>query len=58
MIERQKEAIILMNGIQDETLVVLGYSSDWLSKGPGNVRKVVLTLQDTRFDVHGVRIKT
>lgn len=54
---RDEAVIYLLQGVQDGTLKVLGYSSEWLSRGPGNLRKMVITVQDTRFDENGKRRK-
>jgi hypothetical protein len=56
MLDRNEEVIGLLDGVRDGKYIVKGYSSEWVQKGPGNIRKMIITIEDTNFDKHGKRI--
>lgn len=48
---------LLLEGVQDGTYNVVGYTSAWLKSGKSNTRKVTVTIEDLHFDKKGRRVK-
>jgi hypothetical protein len=47
----------LLQGVDDGTFNVVGYTSAWMKNGQSNIRKMTITIEDLHFDKKGRRIK-